>query len=68
MMKKVSVFVDVQNIYYTTKQQFNSNFDYNIMRMKNTLKKSVSKSLKNENTKLREENYKLKLENQSLKF
>ena len=27
-MKKVSVFVDVQNIYYTTKQQFNSNFDY----------------------------------------
>ena len=28
-MKKVSVFVDVQNIYYTTKQQFNSNFDYN---------------------------------------
>ena len=29
MMKKVSVFVDVQNIYYTTKQQFNSNFDYN---------------------------------------
>ena len=28
-MKKVSVFVDVQNIYYTTKQQFSSNFDYN---------------------------------------
>ena len=28
-MKKVSIFVDVQNIYYTTKQQFNSNFDYN---------------------------------------
>ena len=27
-MKKVSIFVDVQNIYYTTKQQFNSNFDY----------------------------------------
>ena len=26
-MKKVSIFVDVQNIYYTTKQQFNSNFD-----------------------------------------
>ena len=28
-MRKVSVFVDVQNIYYTTKQQFSSNFDYN---------------------------------------
>ena len=27
-MKKVSIFVDVQNIYYTTKQTFNSNFDY----------------------------------------
>ena len=28
-MRKVSIFVDVQNIYYTTKQQFNSNFNYN---------------------------------------
>ncbi len=28
-MKKVSIFVDVQNIYYTTRQQFNCNFDYN---------------------------------------
>ena len=28
-MKKVSIFVDVQNIYYTTKQQLNGNFDYN---------------------------------------
>ena len=28
-MKKVSIFVDVQNIYYTTKQRFKSNFDYN---------------------------------------
>ena len=28
-MKKVSIFVDVQNIYYTTKQEFNLNFDYN---------------------------------------
>ena len=28
-MKKVSIFVDVQNIYYTIKQQFNANFDYN---------------------------------------
>ena len=28
-MKKVSIFIDVQNIYYTTKQEFNLNFDYN---------------------------------------
>lgn len=28
-MKKVSIFVDVQNIYYTTKQKFSANFDYN---------------------------------------
>ena len=28
-MKKVSIFVDVQNIYYTTKQEFKGNFDYN---------------------------------------
>ena len=28
-MKRVSIFVDVQNIYYTTKQGFGSNFDYN---------------------------------------
>ena len=28
-MQKVSIFVDVQNIYYTTKQTFNANFDYN---------------------------------------
>ena len=28
-MKRVSIFIDVQNIYYTTKQIFKSNFDYN---------------------------------------
>mgnify|MGYP001046688599 CR=1 FL=1 len=27
--QNVSIFVDVQNIYYTTRQQFNRNFDYN---------------------------------------
>ena len=25
----VSIFVDVQNIYYTTRQQYKRNFDYN---------------------------------------
>ena len=28
-MKNVTVFVDVQNIYYTTKQIYNCHFDYN---------------------------------------
>ncbi|WP_027708908.1 NYN domain-containing protein [Zooshikella ganghwensis] len=28
-MEKISIFVDVQNIYYTTKQAYNRNFDYN---------------------------------------
>jgi uncharacterized LabA/DUF88 family protein len=28
-LEKVSVFVDVQNIYYTTKQAYNRHFDYN---------------------------------------
>jgi len=28
-MERVAIFVDVQNIYYTTKQNFNSHFNYN---------------------------------------
>lgn len=28
--KKVSIFVDVQNIYYTTRQVYGTNFDYNV--------------------------------------
>ena len=28
-MKKVSLFVDVQNIYYTTRSAYSRNFDYN---------------------------------------
>jgi uncharacterized LabA/DUF88 family protein len=28
-MQKVSVFVDVQNIYYTTKEKYGCNFNYN---------------------------------------
>jgi len=28
-LEKVSIFVDVQNIYYTCRQAFGSNFDYN---------------------------------------
>jgi len=28
-LKKVSIFVDVQNIYYTTREQYQCHFDYN---------------------------------------
>ena len=28
-MKKVAIFVDVQNVYYTSRQIFGKNFDYN---------------------------------------
>ena len=28
-MKKIAIFVDVQNIYYTCRQAYKSNFDYN---------------------------------------
>ena len=28
-MRKIGIFVDVQNIYYTTKQTFHQHFDYN---------------------------------------
>ncbi|MEE8380235.1 MAG: nuclease, partial [Gammaproteobacteria bacterium] len=28
-MEKIVVLVDVQNIYYTTKQSYDCNFDYN---------------------------------------
>ncbi len=29
MTEKISIFVDVQNIYYTTRERFQRNFDYN---------------------------------------
>jgi uncharacterized LabA/DUF88 family protein len=29
LMQRVAIFVDVQNIYYTTRQVFNAHFDYN---------------------------------------
>ncbi len=28
-MKKIAIFVDIQNIYYTTKEAYSRNFDYN---------------------------------------
>ena len=41
-MRKIAIFVDVQNIYYTTKHRYQRNFDYNkfwtrITRNKNVL-------------------------------
>jgi uncharacterized LabA/DUF88 family protein len=29
LMKKICIFVDIQNIYYTTKEAYGRNFDYN---------------------------------------
>ena len=40
-MKKVSIFVDVQNIYYTTKEKYNRNFDYNKYWSEITLNREV---------------------------
>ena len=40
-MKRVSIFIDVQNIYYTTKQIFKSNFDYNKFWKKTTNDREV---------------------------
>ncbi|MDC9726134.1 MAG: NYN domain-containing protein [Gammaproteobacteria bacterium] len=41
-MKKVSIFVDVQNVYYTTKQAFNCHFDYNQFWSKATQDRTVA--------------------------
>ena len=40
-MERVSIFVDIQNIYYTTKQCFNSHFDYNYFWRKITNNRDV---------------------------
>jgi len=40
-MKKVSIFVDVQNIYYTTKEKYNCHFDYNKFWSEITLNRDV---------------------------
>ena len=44
-MEKVSIFVDVQNIYYTTKQQYNRNFDYNKFWAQVTKNRQVIKAI-----------------------
>ena len=44
-MKKTVVLVDVQNIYYTTKQSYNCNFDYNKFWAKATVNRQVIKAI-----------------------
>ncbi len=44
-MEKVVVFVDVQNIYYTTKQFHNCHFNYNVFWAKVTSNREVVKAI-----------------------
>jgi uncharacterized LabA/DUF88 family protein len=41
-MKRVAIFVDVQNIYYTTRQAYASHFDYNAFWQQVTTGRSVT--------------------------
>ena len=44
-MEKVVLFVDVQNVYYTTKQAFGRNFDYNKFWQQATSNRQVVKAI-----------------------
>ena len=44
-MKNVIILVDVQNIYYTTKQAHNCNFDYNAFWAEVTKNRDVMKAI-----------------------
>ncbi len=44
-MEKLVLLVDVQNIYYTTKQSYNCNFDYNEFWAKSTSNRTVIKAI-----------------------
>jgi len=43
-MKRVAIFVDVQNIYYTTRQAYNAHFDYNAFWRRVTADRVVTKA------------------------
>ena len=43
-MERISIFVDVQNIYYTTRQHYGRNFDYNKFWAKATKGRQVIKA------------------------
>ena len=44
-MKKVSLFVDVQNVYYTVKQAYNRHFDYNAFWARATTNRKLVKAI-----------------------
>jgi len=44
-MQKVAIFVDVQNVYYTARQTFGKNFDYNKFWLKATSGREVVKAV-----------------------
>jgi len=44
-MNKVAIFVDVQNVYYTTRQIFAKNFDYNKFWFQTTHNRDVVKAV-----------------------
>lgn len=44
-MKTVAIFVDVQNIYYTTRQDYGRNFDYNAFWAEVTADRKVVKAI-----------------------
>ncbi len=44
-MESVAIFVDVQNIYYTTRQQFSRHFDYNKFWAEATKDRKVVKAI-----------------------
>jgi uncharacterized LabA/DUF88 family protein len=44
MKKKVIILVDVQNVYYTSRQAFGRNFDYNVFWAKATSEREVVKA------------------------
>jgi uncharacterized LabA/DUF88 family protein len=44
-MDKVNIFVDVQNIYYTTKEVYNTHFDYNAFWAEVTSGRKVVKAI-----------------------
>ena len=44
-METVTILVDVQNIYYTTRQAYGSNFDYNAFWAKATANRQVVKAV-----------------------
>lgn len=44
-MKRVAIFVDVQNIYYTTRQAFGAHFDYNAFWQQATASRTVVRAV-----------------------